>query len=47
MNANAAVTPAEHKAVRTHRHHHKQVSAKKSPKAQPDVVKPATTEKRS
>jgi len=47
MNANAAVTPAEHKATRTHRHHHKQVSAKKSPKAQPDVTKPAATDKRS
>ncbi|MFT4121200.1 His-rich protein BRANT [Bradyrhizobium sp.] len=47
MNANAAVTPDEHKAVRAHRHHHKQVSAKKSLKAQPDVTKPATTEKRS
>jgi len=47
MNANAAVTPAEHKATRTHRHHHKQVSAKKSPKSQPDVIKPATTDKRS
>jgi hypothetical protein len=47
MNANAAVTPDEHKTVRTHRHHHKHVSAKKSLKAQPDVAKPATTEKRS
>ena len=47
MNANAAVTPAEHKSVRTPRHHHKQVSAKKSPKAQPDVTKPAATDKRS
>jgi len=47
MNANAAVTPAEHKTVRTHRHHHKQVSAKKSLRAQPDVAKPVTTEKRS
>ena len=47
MNANAAVTPAEHKTMRTHRHHHKQVSAKKSPKAQPDMTKPLTTEKRS
>jgi hypothetical protein len=47
MNANAAVTPAEHKSVRTHRHHHKQVSAKKSVKTQPDVTKPASTEKRS
>ncbi|OKO83848.1 hypothetical protein AC629_22225 [Bradyrhizobium sp. NAS80.1] len=47
MNAHAAVTPDEHKTVRTHRHHHKHLSAKKSPKAQPDVTKPATTEKRS
>ena len=46
MNANAAVTPAEHKTVRTHRHHHKHLSAKKL-KAQPHVTKPATTEKRS
>ncbi|MBR0975266.1 MULTISPECIES: His-rich protein BRANT [Bradyrhizobium] len=47
MNANAAVTPDEHKTVRAHRHHHKHLSAKKSPKAQPDVTKPATVEKRS
>ncbi|MEY9466775.1 hypothetical protein ABH973_007188 [Bradyrhizobium ottawaense] len=47
MNANAAVTPDEHKTVRTHRHHHKHLSAKKSLKAQPDLTKPATTEKRS
>lgn len=47
MNANAAVTPTEHKTVRTHRHHHKHLSAKKSLKAQPDATKPATTEKRS
>jgi hypothetical protein len=47
MNANAAVTPAEHKTVRTHRHHHKHLSAKKSLKAQPDVTKPVTIEKRS
>jgi hypothetical protein len=47
MNANAAVTPDEHKAVRTHRHHHKHLSARKSLKAQPDVTKPATIEKRS
>ena len=45
MNANAAVTPDEHKTVRTHRHHHKQVSVKKSLKAQPDVAKPVTTDK--
>lgn len=47
MNANAAVTPDEHKAVRTHRHHDKHLSAKKSLKAQPDVTKPVTTDKRS
>jgi hypothetical protein len=47
MNANAAVTPDEHKTVRTHRHHHKHLSAKKSLKAQPDAIKPLTTEKRS
>jgi hypothetical protein len=47
MNANAAVTPDEHKTVRTHRHHHKQVSAKKSLKVQPDATKPATSDKRS
>ena len=47
MNANAAVTPDEHKTVRTHRHHHKHLSAKKSLTTQPDVTKPATMEKRS
>ena len=47
MNANAAITPDEHKAVRMHRHHHKHLAAKKSLKAQPEVTKPATTEKRS
>lgn len=47
MNANAAITPDEHKTVRTHRHHHKHLSAKKSLKTQPDVTKPVTTEKRS
>ncbi|MET4387912.1 hypothetical protein ABIB73_003669 [Bradyrhizobium sp. F1.4.3] len=47
MNANAAITPDEHKTVRTHRHHHKHLSARKSLKAQPDVTKPVTTEKRS
>ncbi|MDN5005761.1 His-rich protein BRANT [Bradyrhizobium sp. GCM10027634] len=47
MNANAAITPDEHKTVRMHRHHHKHLSAKKSLKAQPDLNKPATTEKRS
>ena len=34
MNANAAITPDEHKTVRTHRHHHKHLSAKKSLKTQ-------------
>ncbi|MCS3729742.1 His-rich protein BRANT [Bradyrhizobium betae] len=47
MNANAAVTPDQHKTVRTHRHHHKQVSVKKSLDAQPDVTKPVTSDKRS
>ncbi|MGW1421691.1 His-rich protein BRANT [Bradyrhizobium manausense] len=47
MNANAAITPDEHKTVRTHRHHHKHLSAKKSLKAQPDIGKPVTIEKRS
>lgn len=48
MNANAAVTPDEHKTVRTHRHHSKHLSAnKKSLKTQPDATKPATIEKRS
>ncbi|MGY2936917.1 hypothetical protein ACVWZ6_006519 [Bradyrhizobium sp. GM6.1] len=47
MNANAAVTPDEHKTVRKHRHHHKHLSAKKSLKTQPDVTKPAAMEKRS
>ncbi|MGY4623711.1 His-rich protein BRANT [Bradyrhizobium sp. USDA 4486] len=47
MNANAAVTPDEHKTVRTHRHHHKHLSSKKSLKTQPDVTKPMTTDKRS
>ena len=47
MNANAAVTPDEHKTVRTHRHHHKHLSAKKSLKAHSSLAKPVTTEKRS
>lgn len=47
MNANAAITPDEHKTVRAHRHHHKHLSARKSLKTQPGVTKPATTEKRS
>jgi len=47
MNANAAITPDEHKSVRTHRHHHKHLSAKKSLKAHSSLTKPVTTEKRS
>jgi hypothetical protein len=47
MNANAAITPDEHKAVRTHRHHHKHLSANKSLKTPSGVTKPVTTEKRS
>jgi hypothetical protein len=51
MNANAAVTPDEHKTVRSHRHHHKHLAskhlAKKSVKAQPDASKPVGSEKRS
>jgi hypothetical protein len=47
MNANAAITPDEHKSVRMHRHHHKHLAARKSLKAQPEVSKPVTTEKRS
>jgi hypothetical protein len=48
MNANAAITPDEHKTVRTHRHHHKHLSAKKSLKTQSGLTtKPVTTEKRS
>ncbi|UWU90192.1 His-rich protein BRANT [Bradyrhizobium sp. CB1015] len=47
MNANAAVTTDEHKTVRKHRHHHKQVTAKDAQKAQPDVTKPATSDKRN
>lgn len=47
MNANAAVTPDEHKTTRSHRHHNKHVSAKKSLNAQPEAVKPASTDKRS
>src|ERR1700758_5175299 len=39
MNANAAITPDEHKVVRTHRHHHKHVSAKKSLKTQAGATK--------
>ncbi|UVO39668.1 hypothetical protein KUL72_15565 [Bradyrhizobium arachidis] len=47
MNANAAITPGEHKTVRTHRHHHKHLLAKKSLKTQSGLTKPAPTEKRS
>ena len=47
MNANAAVTADEHKTVRKPRHHHKHVTAKDAQKAQPDVTKPATTDKRN
>ena len=47
MNANAAITPDEHKTVRMHRHHHKHLSAKKSLKTQSGLTKPVTTEKRS
>lgn len=47
MNANAAVTTGEHKTVRKDRHGHKQVSAKESQKAQPDVTKPAASDQRN
>jgi hypothetical protein len=47
MNANAAVTPDEHKSVKTHRHHRKHLSAKKPQSAQPDVTKPVISDKRS
>lgn len=47
MDANAAITPDEHKAVRTHRHHHKHLSAKKSLKTHSGLAKPVTSEKRS
>ncbi|KYG98918.1 hypothetical protein [Bradyrhizobium sp. DOA1] len=47
MNANAAAKPDEHKAAGKHRHEDKQVSEKQSQKAQPDVTKPATTDKRN
>jgi hypothetical protein len=51
MNANAAIAP-EHKTVRTHRLHHKHLSAKKSLKTHSSLAKsvpakPVTTEKRS
>lgn len=47
LNANAAVTTDEHKTVRKHRHHRKQVTAKDAQKAQPDITKPATSDKRN
>ncbi|MBH5402189.1 hypothetical protein HZZ13_31010 [Bradyrhizobium sp. CNPSo 4010] len=47
MDANAAVTTDTHKTMRKHRHHHKQVTAKESQKAQPDLTKPATSDKRN
>ena len=47
MNANAAISPDEHKMVRTHRHHHKHLSAKKSLKTQSGLTKPVNAEKRS
>ncbi|MCA1433834.1 hypothetical protein I6F33_12710 [Bradyrhizobium sp. BRP20] len=47
MDANAAVTTDQHKSVSKHRHHDKQVTAKESQKAQPDVTKPATSDKRN
>jgi hypothetical protein len=48
MNANAAIAPDDHKAVRTHRHHHKHLSAVKSLKPQPGKqTAPVSTDKRS
>lgn len=47
MNANAAVTTGERKTVRNDRDGHKQVSAKESQKAQPDVSKPAASDQRN
>lgn len=50
MNANAAVTPDEHhKMVRSHRHHHKHLSANKQLKAQPESgsKQAPTSDKRS
>ncbi|MCA1431191.1 MULTISPECIES: hypothetical protein [unclassified Bradyrhizobium] len=47
MDANAAVTTDQHKSVSKHRHHDKQVTAKEAQKAQPDVTKPATSDKRN
>ncbi|TCU68301.1 hypothetical protein EDE08_109298 [Bradyrhizobium sp. R2.2-H] len=47
MNANAAVTTGAHKTVRKDRHDHKQVTAKESQKAQPDVTKPAASDQRN
>ncbi|MCA1387743.1 hypothetical protein I6F20_01545 [Bradyrhizobium sp. IC3123] len=47
MDANAAVTADQHKSVSKHRHHDKQVTAKESQKARPDVTRPATSDKRN
>ncbi len=47
MDANAAVTADQHKSVGKHRHDDKQVTAKESQKSQPDVTKPATSDKRN
>jgi hypothetical protein len=50
MNANAAIAPDDHKAVRMHRHHHKHLSANKSLKPQPSLGKqtaPVSSDKRS
>jgi hypothetical protein len=47
MDANAAATADEHKTVGKHRKHDNQVSAKESQKAQPDVTKPVTSDKRN
>ena len=47
MDANAAVNTDQHKNVSKHRHDDKQVTAKESHKAQPDLTKPATSDKRN
>ncbi|WP_025037085.1 His-rich protein BRANT [Bradyrhizobium sp. DOA9] len=47
MDANAAVTTDHHKSVGKHRHDDKQVTAKEQQKAQPDVTKPAASDKRN
>ena len=47
MDANAAVTSDQHKTVSKHRPDDKQVTAKESQKAQPDVTKPASSDKRN